>query len=541
MKLSYLLYILLVITNTRVVALCFLCNVCFQYYMASKDDTKWLLFNSEYYFPSFNSNRTNSISHFRITSRTPVQSKSINVVITIRPGGLIPPIPHIKSSQYHIQTINYVMSNYTYTRNMNEVRGVSHQANITITNFLDDHDYLSFALSFYYRSDYVVAVVVDSSLSQQSVSHELNDWLVKGVNHLDNHPGHHFVSGVLESTHKESVANFLCISNVLLRQLIMYSDITFDHPSLFTLLPVIALHNSSWINSELPTLTQVPLDKEKTLPAFVYPHYQKCPSYHHDNEDSVKTYDVFLRLYKRQYLRDQLTRLYKQTVLPKRVFLLQNRDLVNFGFDGIVNDYKDHNIVYIWNVNWNSFFHLSYLLSSFSSSSFSFTYDDDQLLTDENTHKTIVTALINQPGIYSLRPWCWCKQYMKQQKVSGCASSCQNKSDLVVNPFFTYSVLAKNMWRYDIPMYYCCEEMSLLLPASIECNTPWYYMSIEYESKQADRNHRNNDPYTKKLKKRVNWKNIEHEAMDYYVRAGYKVPETYDEVYVNMNRTIFPI
>lgn len=433
------------------------------------------------------------------------------------------------------------MSNYTYTRNMNEVREIARQANITITNFLDDHDYLSFALSFYYRSDYVVAVVVDSTLSQQSVSQELNDWLLKGVNHLDHHPGRHFVSGVLESTHKESVSNYLCISNVLLRQLIMYSNITFDHPSLFTLLPVIALHNSSWINSELPTLRQVPLDKEKNLPPFIYPHYQKCPSYPKESGETLITYDVFLRLYKRRYLRDQLSRLCNQTVLPKRVFLLQNRDLVNFGFDDIVKDYKDQNIVYIWNVNWNSFFHFSYLLSSFSSSLFSFTYDDDQLLTDVNTHKKMITALINQPGIYSLRPWCWCKKYMKQKKVFRCSWSCRRGSDLVVNPFFTYSVLAKNMWRYDIPMYYCCEEMSLLLPASIECHTPWYSMNIEYESKQTDEDHRNNDPYTQRLKASMNWNVIEHETMSYYVRAGYKVPAKYDKAYVNMKRTIFPI
>ena len=118
---------------------------------------------------------------------------------------------------------------------------------------------------------------------------------------------------------------------------------------------------------------------------------------------------------------------------------------------------------------------------------------------------------------------------------------CKNHTDLVVNPFYYPSVIAKYMWRFDIPMYFCCEEMSLLLSASIECDLQWVSLPYKYESRQADKKDRSTDPYTKRLKEQVDWKNIEHVAMNYYVRAGYKVPTSYDPVYRNIIRDIFPI
>lgn len=464
-------------------------------------------------------------------------AKTINVVLIIRPGAIIPTVLSLHSDQLNLQTINYIMTNYTFTRNQEEITALSSVANITITNFIDDNDYLAVSMGLYYKSDYVIIAAIEKGTNHLDVEIELSDWIVKGVNNLDKQSTNHFVAGSMTTASDGTfLTNFLCISNVYLRQLLMYSDITFDHSTLFNLLPVLASRNSSYLYSHLPDLKPETIKLQDG--SLLYPTFQKCQAF---NKTVEKKYDVFIRLYKRNYIRDQLDRLFNQTLAPSRVFILQNRNLVDFEFDSLVQAYKQRDIYYIWNVNWNSFFHLSYLLSSFSSSPFSITYDDDQLLLDLSMHANIINTLMQQPGIYSLRPWCWCKHYRNQTKVDTCLKSCASKTDLVVNPFFTYSSMSKYMWRYDIPMYYCCEEMSLLLTSSIECNIQWYSLDYSYESKQVDHMDRSTDPYTQKLKETVDWKNIEHEAMSYYVRAGYKVPSTYDSVYKEMKRETFPI
>lgn len=462
--------------------------------------------------------------------------KTVNIVLLIHPGSTIPFVPSIQSSHFSIQTINYVMSNYTFSRSRKEIQDIYEHANITITNYLDDNDYIGFALGIYYKSDYVVVAIINSYESRYEITKELHSLITKSVSLLSSHSISHIVASSIQSSHTAStICTFLALHNVYLRQILMYSTISFTDPSLFTLLPLYNYKNITWLSSSFQINHSV---KANLSSLYKHPSYQQClnPSSLHS-----KTYSVLIRLYQRHYLEEQLDRLFQQSILPEQVFLIQNCNLTVFPYEQLVNHYQKCRIIYLWNVNWNSFFHLSYLISSLIPSSYSFTYDDDQLLKEPNMHEKILQQLTNTPGIYSLRPWCWCKEYRKTSKRMKCQEACQNHTDLVVNPFFYPSILSKFMWRYDIPMYYCCEEMSLLLSASIECDVQWFSLPYEYESRQADKRDRSTDSYTKRLKEQVDWKNIEHEAMYYYVRAGYKVPISYDPVYRNIIRDVFPI
>ena len=462
--------------------------------------------------------------------------KTVNIVFIIRPKSTIPFVPLIQSSHFSIQTVNYVLSNTTFIKYKKEIQEVYKYANVTITNFLDDHDYLGFTLGIYYKSDYVIVSIIDASVSRYEITKELHSLITKSISILSSQSNSHLVVSSMKSSHSSStLCTFLAIHHLYLRQILMYSTLSFKHSSLFNLLPLYNYKDITWLSSSLQ-LNQS--SKSNLSSSYQHPSYQQCLQV-----SSLKphSYSVFIRLYQRHYLEEQLSRLFQQSIPPEQVFLIQNRNLTVFPYDEIVKQYSHYSILYIWNVNWNSFFHFSYLLSSFTSSSYSFTYDDDQLLNNSTIHEKILSHLTTTPAIYSLRPWCWCKEYQKTIKYKKCQEMCKNHTDLVVNPFFYPSIVSKYMWRFDIPMYFCCEEMSLLLSASIECDLTWVSLPYKYESRQADKKDRSTDLYTKRLKEQVDWKNIEHVAMNYYVRAGYKVPTSYDPVYRNIIRDIFPI
>lgn len=167
---------------------------------------------------------------------------------------------------------------------------------------------------------------------------------------------------------------------------------------------------------------------------------EKCPALQATRNSSIT---VFLRLYQRHYLEKQLAMVVRQSVLPEQVVILQNRNLTQFAYDSLAATYAfKTRVFYIWNVNWNAFFHLSYLVSAVMPTPLSFTFDDDQLLSDPETNARAVQALIARPAIYSLRAWCWCKQYLSKDKVPQCGEQCKKAADLAVNPFFTFSAMA---------------------------------------------------------------------------------------------------
>ena len=282
--------------------------------------------------------------------------KTVNIVFLIRPGSTIPYVPSIQSSQFSIQTINYVVSNYTYTRNRKEIEGIYKYANVTITNFLDDHDYVGFALGIYYKSDYVVVAIINSYESRYVITKELHSLITKSVSLLSSHSISHIVASTIQSSHASStLCSLLAIHNQYLRQILMYSTLSFNHPSLFNLLPLYNYKNITWLSSSHLINHSV---KASLSSLYQHPSYQQCM-----NPSSLqsKSYSVLIRLYQRHYLEEQLSRIFHQSILPEQVFLIQNRNLTVFSYDDIVKHYQESRIVYLWNVNWNSFF--SFVLS----------------------------------------------------------------------------------------------------------------------------------------------------------------------------------
>ena len=465
------------------------------------------------------------------------QPSTVNIVLRIRNDAIVPELPVFKTKKFVIQNLFYLVSNATYIHNAHLFQEIERNANITITNYDTDNDYLSFLYSFYYRSSYIAVVNVVTTEDRSSLSKMINSWLEDAAGLFSSDTQEQVVSGELSlSPTALQSCDFLFTTNTALRRVLTYSSLTMESPSLFSILPAYAAKNVSWTLIRLPTHHHV-LTEDQKLDGEV--KFVKCPSMKATTNSSIT---VFLRLYRRHYLERQLEGLMNQTILPQQVVILQNRNLTQFAYDSTVKAYNEQfDIFYIWNVNWNAFFHLSYLVSSVASTTLSFTFDDDQLLSDPETHSKAINALIAKPAIYSLRPWCWCKQYLSNSKVPQCQEQCKKAADLVVNPFFSFSEVGRFMWRYDIPMYFCCEEMSYLLASSIECGIQWYTLPIHYSSFQYDKQSRDRDEYTWKIMKMVNWTVVEHYPMIYYTHAGYKTSYAYDERYRTAPRDVFPI
>ena len=442
----------------------------------------------------------------------------VNLVIRLKGLPLIPAVPVLRYRNVHLQTVNYIMSEAMYWRNQEKMELIKESANVTLTNFEDDHDYLSFLLGIYYKSDVAIVLTVTEE-DDASVLSEVDRWIDHSLQQYLANPDLCLVS---------SNQRFMSVSNILLRRFLMYSTFRFSSRSPYRLLATLVDARPSRSFSQ-----SIRNDTYNDT------RYRKCMSVHTDRNS---TFSVFLRLYRRRYLRKQLLGIFSQTLLPQSVFIIQNRNLTDFDYSRILRDFGEKSeIRFIWNTNWNAFFHLSYLLSGFSESPLSFTYDDDQILSAVDTHAKAVAALSQQPGIYSLRPWCWCKRYRRHARVMQCARWCRSSPDLVVNPFFAHSWIGKLMWRFDIPTYFCCEEMSYLLSARIECGVRWFLLNSTYRSYQKDSESRNQDQYTQQLMKTVDWDNLEHVAMSYYIRAGYRPNHAYDPKYLSMKQNIFPI
>ena len=472
-------------------------------------------------------------------NETAVEPRTVNIVFRIRKWSVIPDIPVMTTKKLVIQNIYYIMSNDTYMRNRWRLQEIGRRANITITNYNNDNDYLSFLFSFYYRSSYVAVMNIATLDDKKSVSELVATWIADAVDLVSSDADQAVVSGELPcSGIGLQFSNFLFTTNVALRRMLTHTSLDMSSMSLFSLLPAYAALNSSWTSLRLPTGDKWLLNEEQQNTASAL-SFWNCPAL---KIDANSTITVFLRLYQRHYLQKQLEMLMAQSVKPDQIVIIQNRNLTQFRYDFIVSQYKRRcDIYYIWNVNWNSFFHLSYLVSSVVPTTLSFTFDDDQLLSDLQTHAKAMEALSKRPGIYSLRQWCWCKKYLSKEKVDACSKRCGAQTDLVVNPFFTFSAYGKFMWRYDIPMYFCCEEMSYLLSSSIECGIQWYTLPITYSSFQHDQQSRDRDEYTQRIMKMVNWTIVDHLPVIYYTRAGYKPEYPYDSHYVNVKREIFPV
>ena len=453
----------------------------------------------------------------------------INLVLSISEDSVFPRIPVIDHRRIDLQHVFYVVSKKTYERNRNAFSQLGDSVNVTITNFVDDHDYLPVLLSFYYKSDASIIVKVNGT-NENDMADELSMFIMKSYYAQDSDSDNTVISGTMKSMGNST--SFICLSNTALRRLIMNTNITFSSPSLFSSLHRVTIPSFPWTHVHLPSSN--PLSSNQIV---IPMEEQKCAPLEVTQNGSIT---VFIRTYQRNYLQKQIAMLLKQTKPPQIIVVVQNRNLVNLSYETLIRKIgKGVKLIYIWNYNWNAFFHFSYMISGLMPTDFSFTFDDDQLLNKPSTHEQVMSLLITDPAIYSMRKWCWCKKFYSDRKMQTCVRQCTKNTELVVNPFFSYSSVAKYMWRYDIPTYYCCEEMSYLLSANIECGIKWHYLYMEYESYQRDNKDRSKDSYTIALKKRVNWKRIEHDAMSYYTHAGY-VPELrYDPRFLQFQKPVF--
>ena len=97
----------------------------------------------------------------------------INLVLSISEDSVFPRIPVIDHRRIDLQHVFYVVSKKTYEWNRNAFSQLGDSVNVTITNFVDDHDYLPVLLSFYYKSDASIIVKVNGT-NENDMADELS-------------------------------------------------------------------------------------------------------------------------------------------------------------------------------------------------------------------------------------------------------------------------------------------------------------------------------------------------------------------------------
>ena len=123
------------------------------------------------------------------------------------------------------------------------------------------------------------------------------------------------------------------------------------------------------------------------------------------------------------------------------------------------------------------------------------------------------------PAIYSSRVWKFCPSYIRN--VTLCQKTYkENEGLLYTNPFYLPSKYYKYMLRLSIPSRYCCEEMSLILTARIECNIHSYHLTIPFKSYHRDNNSRMLDKGVKQINALAREEDQKKKSFMFYLKNG---------------------
>lgn len=176
------------------------------------------------------------------------------------------------------------------------------------------------------------------------------------------------------------------------------------------------------------------------------------------NNDSIcKTYDykynysIITTVYKRNNLQQQLDLFFNQTLPPKHVIIVHDRNMIKV-------QYQLYNIIYYHTINFAAGFYFRYLISLLSPDNDVIMYDDDWLPYNKSLHLNWINKIkVKSKGLYSHHTG-------NKNGLTWCATP------LIIHRKWLYL-----MWYHDIYESRIAEDahlsFSLLLICNIKCIT----------------------------------------------------------------------
>jgi hypothetical protein len=193
----------------------------------------------------------------------------------------------------------------------------------------------------------------------------------------------------------------------------------------------------------------------------------------------------------------------RQTHLPTRIFILQNRMHVLLNFTSIYAATGNMSVLHVWCTNWNSFFFLTYVLVRFVPERFVIKVDDDNIPIDRTGFANYLNVAIREDTIIGRLGWVidssWCG-------VSPRIGPSSNYSDHVAALVLFDSRACKIMHRFRWHTYLSAEDVAIGVSNALECGTTSRVIPFEIGDYGYDgRNHGADPEISRELAKQSDW------------------------------------
>jgi len=206
-----------------------------------------------------------------------------------------------------------------------------------------------------------------------------------------------------------------------------------------------------------------------------------CPS---TDDKNIPDFCIMLPSFKRNYFSSSFAAFSKQTYKPKFYIIIQNDNRIHLNLP-LIQKMVNQTIYHIWMQNWNSFFFLTFRLSSLFPCDFVLKYDDDQWPIDNTIQKRLISFAKGKNVIIGNRGYLFNKSY--------CGYSAKNFNKIKKNivdhaavPLFIRPGYLKLEARNSIYRLYHGEDVSLSLNSWNLCNVTSIKMKMKIREMQKD-------------------------------------------------------
>ncbi|KAH0787155.1 hypothetical protein GPJ56_008869 [Histomonas meleagridis] len=340
------------------------------------------------------------------------------------------------------------------------------------------------------------------------------EWLEEATSHLcDN--DFDILFGGKSSYHNVDVGiGFAIIRSTLVRELLYYTNSTFD-----SIPPLLSL---SLLKSRNPKIRSFYYLFEGIKPDANYdyldakplqvPQPQKCPTVN----VLSPTIGLLLPQFKRKHIYKFITDYEKQTLLPEFYCILQCENRITLNIDKIRSK-STRPIYHIWGYNWSPLFLFPVYISGFFPVDFVMRWDDDQSPIDINTHLNMMNEIKDIDALIGMGGFI----YNKTNRVCGIDHV---SVPLMYRPF--HAKLTARLRPYTLAQG---EDITLSLSSSLVCNSTKKAKKFKHKSYQNDLNKQAFDLKLNRLAENRDG-NLFNNIYNYFMKVGGYVPTCYGNI-----------
>lgn len=322
-------------------------------------------------------------------------------------------------------------------------------AKIVRINGFDSGNLFAFALSIYFKSDYVAIMDVDKIFINNQNS--IKTWIDISIYNLINGGSVFFLNN------SNPVA--LLSRQSIIRHFLLYTNIKYSNVSALSIFYNYCICVKK-LNFDFFSQRKKYFSLCNNIPALL-----KCD----DGKFNDGKYAVLIPTFKRNIYKP-IKNWEFQKHKPSQIFVFQNQMHIIFNFSSL-NYLTTIPLKHVWCTNWNSLFFLTYSAMMFITEKYYVKIDDDILLNSPNTASELFDYVSNHPNtmvgysgyINKKSSLCKCKS----------VTTSPNNGYLIdyINAFvMMYSLSGKIMHRFSTENYLGGEDIAIGFTNSLECN-----------------------------------------------------------------------